>query len=669
MTTTRAGGDPGREAEELRELIRYHNRLYYSEDRTEISDEEYDALMRRLLQLEESHPELRTADSPTQRVGAPPVSSFPEVVHDPPMLSLDNVFDGEQLDSFERRVIGELALDSAPAYSVEPKLDGVALSLIYRDSLLVRASTRGDGVTGEDVTPNVRTVRSIPLRLAEELPGEIEIRGETFFRLPDFEDMNRKRVENGESPFANPRNAASGSVRQQDSHITANRPLSFVAYASPRPPAGIATQSLLLEFLKQLGLPVSGLGSRCVGASEVKRAWAELAELRSTLPFEIDGVVVKLDSLDLQERMGTLSRSPRWAVAWKFHAEEVATTLLGIEISVGRTGKLTPVARLDPVRVGGVTVSNATLHNEDELRRKDVRPGDTVIVRRAGDVIPEVLRALPSGGPRSEPFEFPGQCPVCGGPVSRPEGEVAHRCMNPSCPARLRESLFHWASRNAMDIEGLGEKLCDQLVSKGMVTDIADLYSLTHEQLAGLERMGDLSARNLLSQLEQSRSRDLARFLAGLGIPGVGSTVAGLIASSFPDLSSLRTADSEQLREIDGIGPVLADSLMSFLSDPVTRRALERLVEAGFDPRARAGPATGSLQGLTIVFTGGISISRPEAKRMSEEAGARVTSSVSASTDLVVAGPGAGSKLDRARELGVRIVDEIEWRRMVDTRP
>ncbi|MBN1433727.1 NAD-dependent DNA ligase LigA [Candidatus Fermentibacterales bacterium] len=662
-----SGPDPVALARELRERIRYHSRLYYSENRTEISDEEYDALVLRLVQLEEENPELRTPDSPTQRVGAPPVDSFPEVLHDPPMLSLDNVFGAEQFDAFERRVMTDLGLESPPIYSVEPKLDGVALSLLYRDSVLVRGSTRGDGFTGEDVTPNVRTIRSIPLRLSKPFPGELEVRGETFFRLADFARMNREREERGETPFANPRNAASGSIRQQDSHVTAARPLSFVAYSCGRSPEGISSQSDLLLMLKELGLPVSDLSTTCRGVAQVREAHARFGSLRPELPFEMDGIVAKLDDLELQERMGVVSRSPRWAVAWKFHAEEVATRLLGIEVSVGRTGKLTPVARLDPVRVGGVTVSSATLHNEDELLRKDVRPGDMVMVRRAGDVIPEVVRSLPSGGERGDRFEFPVRCPVCGGPVVRPEGEAAHRCMNPACPARIRQSLFHWASRDAMDIEGLGEKLCDQLVERGLVRDIADLYTLSHDQLAGLDRMGELSAANLLARLDQSRSMPLSRFLAGLGIPGVGSTVASLLSTRFGGLAGLMEADEGELMELDGIGPVLARSLREFFDDSVTRGVVERLLKAGFEPSAEPGDEGAKpLAGLTMVFTGALSLPRAEAERLSEIAGAKVTSSVSGSTDLVVAGPGAGSKLEKARSMGVRIIDEEEWRSMLE---
>ncbi len=646
-----------REAEELRRRIRYHNRLYYSQDRTEISDEEYDAMMRRLVQLEEEHPELSTPDSPTARVGAGPVDGFGSVRHDPPMLSLDNVFDRDGFAAFEDRLVRELQLEGPPRYSVEPKMDGVAMSLLYRDSVLARAATRGDGVTGEDVTGNVRTIRSVPLRLAR--PGmDLEVRGEVIFGAEDFRAMNVRRREEGLEPFANPRNAASGSLRQLDSRITAGRPLSFVAYAVGRPPKGVSNQSGLLSLFAELGLPVSGCNSVREGAEEVARAYDELENARESLPFEIDGMVVKLDDFAMQQRMGALSRSPRWAVAWKFHAEEVATRLRSIDFNVGRTGRVTPVAVLDPVRVGGVTVSRATLHNHDEMERKDVREGDLVTVRRAGDVIPEVVGSLDRDRPgRPALKEFPEKCPVCGGPVVRPEGEAAHRCLNPSCPAQLTKGIIHWASRDAMDIEGLGERLAASLVDSGTVDDIAGLYDLTVGQLQSLDRMGELSSRNLLEELDRSRSAGLPRFLTGLGIPGVGRTVGRLLARSLGSLDRLRKASRERLMEMEGIGPVLADSLAGFFEDDVTAGLVDRLLEKGFDPGYDQSVG-GGLEGLTVVFTGSLSISRDRARELAEAAGARVTESVSGSTDLVVAGPGAGSKLRKARALGIEVVEE-----------
>jgi DNA ligase (NAD+) len=656
-----------REVEELRERIRYHNRLYYSRDRTEITDEEYDALMRRLIQLEEGHPELASPDSPTARVGSQPVEDFGSVRHDPPMLSLDNVFDAGGFATFEDRLIRELEPDGPLRYSVEPKLDGVAMSLLYRDSVLVRGATRGDGVTGEDVTENVRTIRAIPLRLSR--PGmDLEVRGEVIFRGDDFAALNRRRRREGLEPFANPRNAASGSLRQLDSRVTARRPLSFVAYASGRPPEGVSTQSGLLALFEELGLPVSGCNSVRTGRREVSEACRELESAREDLPFQIDGMVVKLDDLALQRRMGELSRSPRWAVAWKFHAEEVATRLKRVGFNVGRTGRVTPVAILDPVKVGGVTVSRATLHNQDEMERRDIREGDLVTVRRAGDVIPEVVGSLDRDRPGRPPVKaFPGKCPVCGGPVVRPEGEAAHRCLNPSCPAQLTRGIIHWASRDAMDIEGLGEKLAAALVESGMVDDIAGLYDLTAEGLQALEGMGEVSSRKLLAELERSRSADLARFLTGLGIPGVGRTVGRLLAEEFETLGPLREAGREGLMEVDGIGPVLADSLASFFEEEVTASLVDRLLSRGFAP-ACENRRGGSLEGLTVVFTGSLSVSRDRAREMAEAAGARVTGSVSGNTDLVVAGTGAGSKLARAEELGVRVVDEEEFGELLDGR-
>jgi DNA ligase (NAD+) len=652
------------EAEQLASLLAKHSRQYYSEDRSEITDGEYDALLRRLRDLEQEFPELRTPDSPTRRIGAEPLVSFAPVVWDPPMMSLDNVFDPGEFSEFELRLIRELSLDSPPVYSVEPKLDGLAVALVYREGLLVLAGTRGDGTTGEDVTPNARTLRSVPLRLARDLPGELVVRGEVFFMGSDFQALNRRREAEGESPFVNPRNAASGSLRQLDSRITASRSLSFYAYAAAVMPPGISSQHGLLDLFTGLGLPVNPGNTLCRGAAEVEAAVQRLGAVRSDLPYGIDGVVIKLDDAVLQERMGSVSRAPRWATAWKFDAEEAVTSLLAIEVQLGRTGRLTPVGKLEPVFVGGVTVSSATLHNEDELRRKDVRAGDLVVVRRAGDVIPEVLRSLGNpGGERGPEFVFPASCPVCGGPVSRPEGEAAHRCMNPSCPARLRESLLHWGSRDSMDIEGLGIVLTTHLVDLGLVSDIADLYGLSHGVLSALPRMGDLSASNLLAGLNASRQSELRRFLTGLGIPGVGRTVSGLLCAAFGTLEDMRCASPEEYMGVKGIGPILARSLHSFWTEPVTRGVVERLLAAGFQlPNPLCGKRTGHpLDGVTVVFTGSISMPRDEARRLAEEAGARVAGSVSAMTGLLVAGPGAGSKLRKAVELGIPVIDEAAF--------
>ena len=655
------------EVDNLREQIRHHNRLYYTEDRTEISDGEYDALMRKLIELESRWPGLATEDSPTLRVGSQPLSHFPSILWDPPMLSLDNVFSAEEFIEFDRRIMHELKLENDPVYSVEPKLDGLAVALIYENGVLSRAGTRGDGSDGEDVTPNVRTLRSIPLKLSSNLSGTIVVRGEVIFRKDDFLKMNRDRESRGLEPFVNPRNAASGSLRQLDSRITASRPLSFIAYGTARWPEGIASQHSLFDFLNKLGIPVNPDNSICRSVEEVENAYHRLDRKRDELPWEIDGVVIKLNEASLQTKMGTLSRFPRWAAAWKFRAEEAVTRLIDIELQVGRTGKLTPVAKLEPVFVGGVTVSSATLHNEDELRRKDVRPGDTVIVRRAGDVIPEVVRSLgKTEGERGKRFEFPLNCPVCGGPVAREEDASAHRCMNPSCPAKLRESLFHWGSRDALDIEGLGSKLAEQLVDKGVVKDISDLYSLTLPQLVSLDRMGEKSADNLLSELEKSLTANLQRFIAGLGVPGIGRTVSGLLSGRFSDLYELMNADNDEFLAIEGIGPVLADNLQRFFHEKITRDVVNRLSNAGFNPQgSTVGDGSRPLLGLTVVFTGGISLPRSEARIMAEKAGAKVTGSISSKTDIVVAGPGAGEKLQKARELGLEIISEDEFRRRV----
>ncbi len=648
--------DARNEAARLRELIEEYSRQYYTGDGSGISDREYDALMNRLLALEEEHPGLRTPDSPTQRVGSPPLSVFDTVIHDPPMLSLSNVFTEEDFMAFHGRIAGELGTDSIE-YSVEPKLDGVSLSLVYENSVLVRAGTRGDGTTGENVTANARTIRSVPLRLHSREPVNVEVRGEVFFNLKDFHEMNEGR----EQPFKNPRNAASGSLRQLDSSITAARPLSFIAYAAGKDPEGAANQKQLFRKLSEWGFQVSPENRFVDSPRAVVDAYHRLEEVRHELPMETDGVVVKVSDFAARDRLGFVSRAPRWATAWKFHAEEVATTLLSIDVGVGRTGRLTPTARLEPVRVGGVTVTNATLHNQDEVRRKDVRPGDTVIVRRAGDVIPEVVGSLPAEGERGEPFTMPGECPVCGGPVTSTEGEVNLFCINPSCPARLKRSLEHWASRRAMDIEGLGEKLCAQLVDEGLVRSIADLYDLGKDTLAGLERMGELSAANLLRQLEESRNKPLSRFLTGLGIPGVGEVAAGDIARAFPTLTELKSAGEEDLSSIKGIGPVTASSVESFFSSEVTGRVVHELQDKGFDPVETVEEKGSSLAGETIVFTGAISMPRPEAKRLAEAAGAKVTGTVTGKTTIVVAGENAGSKLDRARELGIRILTEDEF--------
>lgn len=653
--------DPSREAAGLRELLRRHSRLYYTEDRSEITDQQYDSLMERLRSLESQYPWLVTPDSPTNRVGSEPRTAFSPVLHDPPMLSLDNVFDRSGFLAFHNRLVRELS-ETSPDYAVEPKLDGVSLSLIYRDGVLAQAGTRGDGVNGEDVTANVRTIMSIPLALPSSAPALVTVRGEVFFMLDDFAGLNSLREKRGEAPFKNPRNAASGSLRQLDSRVTAERPLSFCGYALGGSLPGVKTQRELLERLSEWGFPVREETVFTGDPEGVFEACARLEGMRDRLPMEIDGAVIKLDSMDMRSIAGELSRSPRWAVAWKFHAHEVAASVLGIRVQVGRTGKLTPVAELSPVTVGGVTVTSATLHNLDEVRRKDVRVGDMVSVRRAGDVIPEITSSLSSGdAERGAPFEMPRSCPVCGGPVSRPEGEAAHRCINPDCPARLRESIRHWASRKAMDIQGLGDSLAERLVGEGYVRTLADLYGLTPDVLASLERMGEKSAGNLMEQLEQSKGSELSRFIHGLGIPGVGAVTARAVALRFRNLDSLEGSTFEELLSVGGIGPVTASAVRAFFDDPVTARVIRGLREAGFDPVEDAGPADTRLAGQIIVFTGALTMPREDAQTLAVASGARTASSVSSRTTLVVAGPGAGSKLQKARDLGIPVISEDEF--------
>lgn len=653
--------DPSREAAGLRELLRRHSRLYYTEDRTEITDEQYDSLMERLRSLESRYPWLITPDSPTKRVGSEPRTAFGQVIHDPPMLSLDNVFDRTGFLAFHNRLARELS-ETSLSYAVEPKLDGVSLSLFYQDGVLAKAGTRGDGVSGEDVTDNARTIGSIPLALPSPAPDQVIVRGEVFFMLDDFALLNSRREKRGEAPFKNPRNAASGSLRQLDSRLTADRPLSFCGYALGGSLPGVTTQRLLLERLSDWGFHAREETVFTTDPDGVFEACARLESIRDRLPMEIDGAVIKLDSIDLRSRVGELSRSPRWAVAWKFHAREVAASVLGIRVQVGRTGKLTPVAELSPVSVGGVTVTSATLHNLDEVRRKDVRVGDLVSVRRAGDVIPEITSSLSSGSDgRGAQFEMPASCPVCGGPVVRPEGEAAHRCINPDCPARLRESIRHWASRKVMDIQGLGDSLSERLVGEGYVKTLADLYALTPEVLASLERMGEKSAGNLMEQLEQSRKADLSRFIHGLGIPGVGAVTARAAALCFRNLGALEVSTHEELLSVEGIGPVTAGAVRTFFDDPVTARVISGLREAGFDPVEDAGPADTRLAGQIIVFTGALTMPREEAQALAVAKGARTAGSVSSRTTLVVAGPGAGSKLEKATELGIPVISEDEF--------
>lgn len=663
-----------REAEALRRELHHHNHRYYVLDDPEISDAEYDRKLRRLMELEAAHPELADPGSPTVRVGAPPLERFDTVRHSIPMLSLDNAFsDGDLLD-FERRVKRHLGVEDDIRYTAEPKLDGVAVELVYEAGRLAMASTRGDGVTGEVITENVRTIRTVPLVLRSEEgsppPSLMEVRGEVIIDLESFKRLNAKRVKDDLPAFANPRNAAAGSLRQLDSKITAGRPLEIFCYGTGRIEGEFPESHWeMLQYLQRLGFRINPLIRPRILLPEVIEYYRELAAKRHDLPYDIDGMVVKVDDIALQERLGTKSRSPRWAVAYKFEAVQETTRVLSIEVQVGRTGALTPVARLEPVSVGGVTVSNATLHNEDEIRRKDVRIGDVVLVQRAGDVIPEVVKVIESRRTGEEEiFRMPGNCPICGGGVERNASEAASRCMNMNCPAQIKARIRHFASKGAFDIDGLGVKLVDQMVEKGVIASYADLFHLDLETLQGLERMGPKSAQNLVSAVEAGKRISLGRFLYSLGIRHVGENVAGLLAAHFQSLDRVMTAARDEMEAVEGVGPEIADSIQHFFDQEENRRTIQRILDSGVEPfldlpHEGAGetrlPETRPLTGKVIVLTGTLaSMTRSEAKQRIESAGGKVTGSVSRNTDFVVAGEKPGSKLEKARALGIEILDE-----------
>ena len=671
------GGAASRAAA-LREAIRRHDHRYYVLDDPEIPDHEYDALMRELEAIEAAHPDLVTSESPTQRVGAAPSESFAEAVHEVAMLSLANGFDEGEVRAFDRRIRDRLAAekggDCPVDYVGEVKIDGLAISLLYEHGRLVRGATRGDGVRGEDVTANVRTVKAIPLKLlGDSGPVEIEVRGEIFMPRSGFERMNDEQRERGERTYANPRNAAAGALRQLDPAVTATRPLSLYCYGTGLVGDGAglpARHCDMLDFLAALGLPVSPHSRRLDDIDACLAYHAEIGRMRDTLDHDIDGVVFKLNDFAAREIVGQVSRAPRWALAYKFPAQEALTRVAGIDVQVGRTGALTPVARLDPVEVGGVTVTNATLHNQDEIDRKDMRVGDTVWVRRAGDVIPEVIRVVPEHRPEgTEPFRLPERCPVCGSEATRVEGEVALRCTGGLiCPAQRKQAIRHFASRRALDIEGLGEKLVDQLVERGMVETVADVFGLTEKRdaLADLDRMGEKSADNLVAGIERARGTTLDRCLFALGIRDVGEATAAALAAHFGTLEALRGAPEEALVEVPDVGPVVAASVRRFFDDSgnaaivdALARELPELSREETVAVRTAEPAPSPLAGKTIVLTGTLeSMSRDDARRRLQALGAKVTGSVSKRTDFVVAGESAGSKLDKARSLGVPVLDE-----------
>lgn len=658
-------------AAQLRDLINRYNFLYYSADDPEVTDAEYDRLFAELKKLEADYPELTTADSPTQRVGSTPLDKFTQVTHAMPMLSLDNVFDEAELTAFNQRVLDRLNTDAVITYAAEPKLDGLAISIRYENGLLVQAATRGDGAVGEDVTENVRTIRNVPLKLhGKNVPQVVEIRGEIYMPKAGFEKLNQQRLANNEKLFVNPRNAAAGSLRQLDSSVTASRPLALFCYGlgelqgMERP----SSHTEAMQIISEWGGAVSPDTKQLKGVDECLEYLHQLGERRASLSYDIDGVVFKVDDSRLQERLGFVSRAPRWAIAYKFPAQEESTQVVDIEVQVGRTGALTPVARLQPVFVGGVTVSNATLHNEDEVRRKDVRIGDTVIIRRAGDVIPEVVQVVKDKRPaNATEFVMPTHCPVCGAEVERVEGEAVARCSGGLfCGAQRKEAIKHFASRKALDIDGLGDKLVEQLVDAELIKDPADLFYLNKEQFSALERMGEKSAENLVNALEQAKNTRFARFLYALGIREVGEATARSLALHFVELDKLTVAKEDELIEIEDVGPVVAHHIYTFFQQTHNLDVIQRLLDAGVNwPEEKPVYADSALAGKTIVLTGTLeNLSRSEAKEKLLALGAKVAGSVSAKTDYVVAGRDAGSKLNKAQSLGIDVVDEatlIQW--------
>ncbi|MBF0610792.1 MAG: NAD-dependent DNA ligase LigA [Magnetococcales bacterium] len=651
----------------LRDEIRHHNYLYYVKDAPEITDAEYDQLFRQLQALEQEHPHLVTLDSPTRQVAGEVAKEFVPVAHLRPMQSLDNVFDEGELREFDRRVREGLGVSEDLPYWVEPKMDGLAVNLTYRQGILVQAATRGDGKTGEKVTANVRTIQMVPLRLlGEGWPTVLEVRGEVYISRQGFHDLNEWMVDRGKPPFANPRNAAAGSLRQLNSAITAERPLAFCCHGVGHVEGELpASQSEILELFGQWGLPVSKEAGVRVGVAGCLAYYEDLMARRDALPYELDGVVYKVNQLAWQERLGSTSHAPRWAIAHKFPAQEVVTKVVAVDVQVGRTGALTPVARLLPVNVGGVVVTNATLHNAQEISRKDVRVGDRVVVRRAGDVIPEVVRVvLEEREEGNQPFVMPCQCPVCGAAVEQPEGEAVARCSGGmTCPAQQKEAMRHFASRGAMDVDGLGDKLMALLLENKLVEEIPDLYELHQKRqaLIQLERLGEKSVENLLAAIETSKKTTLPRFLFALGIREVGVTVAEHLANHFGTLEAIMAADEERLRAAPEVGEVVARRVAGFFRDEKHRAMVARLQELGvnwpiIEVKAKA---EGRLAGKTVVLTGTLSqMTREEAAARLKAMGAKVTDAVSRKTDLLIAGEKAGSKLEKAKSLGVEVMDE-----------
>lgn len=663
----------GRErADQLKRDLHRYNHRYYILDDPEISDAQYDRMMQELLQLEQTWPQLSTPDSPTRRVGSPPLDRFETVRHSLAMLSLDNAFNDDDIIEFDGRIKRFLSADDPVSYTAEPKLDGIAVELVYREGVLETASTRGDGIQGEVITANVKTIRSVPMVLQKPdkapIPSLLEARGEVYIEKKKFEYLNKRRLQSQQPAFANPRNAAAGSLRQLDSSITASRPLEIFFYGiglTSEP--GLASHSQTLFLLERLGLRVNPLIQAGVDLQQALDFYHELEAGRHDLNYEIDGMVIKVDDLDLQRALGEKSRSPRWAIAYKFKAIQETTQVVNIEVQVGRTGALTPVAHLAPVDIAGVTVSRATLHNEDEINKKDIRIHDTVLVQRAGDVIPEVVKVIKSRRNGHEvPFAMPRNCPVCGATVLRIEGEAARRCANASCPAQRKASIKHFASKGAFDIEGLGIKLIGQLVDKGHLRSYADLFMLNRQMLESMERMGAKSAENLVNAIDSSKSITLSRFIYALGIRHVGENVANILADSFITIDALKVASEDALARIEGIGPIMARSIRGFWDQDRNREIVDRMFQAGVTVSTRSGESDQRFKGAVFVLTGSMErLTRSQAKDLIVRAGGEVGSSVSRNTDYLVVGKSPGSKLDRARALGVRIVDESEFTSMI----
>ena len=653
-----------KEIGELTKVLEGHNYKYYVLDEPTLSDAEYDRLFRQLEELEADHPELVIPESPTQRVGAEPSKEFGSVKHTIPLLSLANAMDEKELRDFDVSVKKILEFEGEVEYAAEPKLDGLAVELVYENGKFVSGSTRGDGVTGEDITTNLRTVKSIPLRLragSTKIPSLLEVRGEVFLSIKSFRELNEHQEVKGDKLFANPRNAAAGSLRQLDPKITASRPLSILCYGVG------ATEGFnsgnhweTLNRLKELGFPVTVHGKLCNGIEEAIEYFREMEKVRDKLEFEIDGIVLKVNDLSFQDRLGARARSPRWAIAGKFKPQQETTLIISISVQVGRTGALTPVAELEPVNVGGVIVKRATLHNQDEIDRKDVREGDRVIIQRAGDVIPEVVSVIKSKRKRaSKPYHIPDECPVCGATVKRLPGEAVHGCQNRSCPAQLKESIKHFASKGAMDIDGLGDKLIEALVDKELIRNVSDLYTLTLEQLSSMERMADKSGQNILSSLDKSRDTTLGRFLYALGIRHVGEQTGRVLADEYKDFESIKNAETDSLESVEGVGPIVAKSVRNFFREGKNKNTVKRLFQLGIKFSEIPEKRSDVLKGLTFVITGTFEKrNRQEMKGIIQSAGGKVSSSVSKMTDYLVAGENAGSKLQKANELGVNLISE-----------